>query len=202
MRRQAAADRGRTRGGDVELVVMGASLGGLEALRTVLAALPAEFPPVAVAQHRGVDSGIGLAGLIGRDSILQVVEAEDKVTLRRGWVYLAPADYHLLVEPGSLALSTEAPVSFARPSIDVLFESAAQAYGPRLVAVLLTASSRDGAAGIAAVHRAGGTVVVEDPTTARSPEAPRAALELTPTARVLPLAEIGPFLALPGRYSS
>ncbi|HMB55494.1 MAG TPA: chemotaxis protein CheB [Thermoanaerobaculia bacterium] len=179
----------------VELVVIGASLGGLDALGVVLAALGPGFPPVAVAQHRSPQGESRLAHLLGRGLAVEVGEVEDKEPLSPGRVYLAPADYHLLVEEGRVALSTEAPVAFSRPSIDVLFESAARAYGPRVVGVLLTASSEDGAEGIAAVHRAGGSTVVQDPKTARSPVAPKAALRLTPGARVLPLEEIGPFLA-------
>jgi two-component system chemotaxis response regulator CheB len=181
-----------------ELVVIGASLGGFDALGVVLAALGPGFPPVAVAQHRSPHGESRLAGLLGRGLSLEVHEGEDKAPLERGRVYLAPADYHLLVEPGRLALSTEAPVSFSRPSIDVLFESAAQAYGRRLAAVLLTASSEDGVDGIAAVHRAGGLAVVQAPETALSPVAPRAAIRRTPQARVLPLEEIGPYLAADG----
>jgi len=183
----------------IDLVVLGASLGGLDALRRVLAPLPADFPPVVVAQHRPLGSGPGLASLLARDTALAVSDADDKDPLLAGHVYLAPADYHLLVERGSLALSTEGKVSFARPSIDVLFESAAHVYGHRLVAALLTAASKDGAAGIAAVHRAGGLVIVQDPATAESPIAPRAALRLTPDARVAGLREIGELLARLGR---
>lgn len=182
------------REGGVGLVVLGASLGGLEALRKVLAPLPADFPPVAVALHRSRDSGSGLASMIGRDTALVVGEAEDKEPLSRGRVYLAPPDYHLLIEPGAVALSTEGRVSFARPSIDVLFETAAHAYAGRLVGVLLTAASKDGVAGIAAIHRAGGLAVIQDPETAESPIAPRAALRRTRHARVVALGHIGKLL--------
>src|SRR5438046_815995 len=111
----------------VQLVVVGASLGGLEALRTLLGGLPPDFPaPVAVAQHRRGRDG-PLRNILQEHSALPVVEAEDKLWVETGRVYLAPPDYHLLVEPGHFALSTEGPVTYARPSIDVLFESAAWA---------------------------------------------------------------------------
>jgi two-component system chemotaxis response regulator CheB len=119
-----------------------------------------------------------------------VVEPDDKDRILPGHVYLAPAGYHMLVERGSVALSTDAPIWFARPSIDVLFESVADAYGPRTVAVVLTGANQDGAAGAEAIRNAGGRVLVEDPSSAVSPELPRAALaRFTPDA-VLPLAAI------------
>jgi two-component system chemotaxis response regulator CheB len=179
-----------------DLVAIGASLGGLAALSTVLGALPEGFPAaVAVVQHRRAGEDSLLAEILARATRLPVREPMDKEPATPGTVYLAPADYHLLVEDGSFALSTEAAVAYARPSIDVLFESAAHAYGRRLVAVLLTASSEDGAAGIAAAAERGGYTVVEDPASAASPIAPLAALRRTRVRRVLPLAEIGPHLA-------
>jgi two-component system chemotaxis response regulator CheB len=178
-----------------ELVVVGASLGGLAALRELLCGLPADFPaPVAIVQHRRSDAGSPLAALLGSSSSLPVHEPVDREPLLPGNAYLGPGGYHLLVEPGHLALSVEGPVTWARPSIDVLFESAAEAYRRRLVAVLLTGSSEDGAAGIEAVARRGGTTVVEDPGTAHSPVSPRAALERTAVHHVLPLAQIAGLL--------
>ena len=103
---------------------------------------------------------------------------------------IAPPDYHMLVERGDVALSTDAPVAFSRPSIDVLLESAAAAYGDRLVGVVLTGSNADGAAGLAEVHRRGGLAIVQDPGEAERREMPDAALASVPTAEVLPLAEI------------
>lgn len=178
-----------------ELVVMGASLGGLAALDAILGNLPASFAaPMAIVQHRRADADSRLERLLAVRTSLAVREAEDKDPLCPGTVYLAPADYHLLVERGHLALSVDGPVSFSRPSIDVLFESAADAYGPALVGVLLTASSEDGAAGIAAVAAHGGVTVVQDPATAVSPVAPLAALARTPVEHVLSVEEIAPLL--------
>ncbi len=153
----------------VELVVIGASLGGLEALQKLLAVLPPWMPAIAIAQHRITDHDGRLLDLLGLHSALPVVEPDDKTAIVPGTVFLAPSDYHLLVEPGWFSLSTEGPVQHARPSIDVLFETAADAYGARTVAVALTCSSLDGVAGAVAVHRRGGCVLVQDPDDARSP---------------------------------
>jgi two-component system chemotaxis response regulator CheB len=180
-----------------ELVAVGTSLGGLNALMVLLAALPGGFPvPLAIVQHRSVTpDGGGLAHLLQEHSTLAVVEADDKMPIEPGMVYLAPADYHLLVEePGLFALSTDAPVRSARPSIDVLFQTAADAYGPALLAVLLTGASADGAEGLAAVKSRGGRAIVEDPATAECRTMPAAALAATAVDYVLPLAKIGAYL--------
>src|SRR5262245_9944040 len=128
------------------LIAIGTSLGGLNALLSVIRQLPGELPvPIVVVQHRGAVQATGFVDLLQRSTALTVVEAEDKTPLKPGVLFVAPADYHLLVEDReSLALSTEAPVRAARPSIDVLFESAADAYGDALVGVLLTGASADG----------------------------------------------------------
>jgi len=178
-----------------EIVVIGASLGGLRALDALLAGLPADFPlPVVVAQHRSSDSDDLLGVLLQRGSPLPVCEAEDKQVLAPGCVYLSPANYHLLVEKGHLALSTEAPVMYARPSIDILFESAAAAYAQGVIGVLLTGASADGAQGLAEIKMRGGMVLVQEPATAQSPVMPEAALAASEVDRVLPLSDIAPFL--------
>jgi two-component system chemotaxis response regulator CheB len=177
------------------LVVVGGSLGGFQAVKQVLHDLPADFPsPLVLVLHRSSNTGDGLSSLLQQHSRLAVAEAEDKEPLGAGRVYLAPAGYHLLIEPGSLALSTEAPVNFARPSIDVLFESAAEAYGPGLTGLILTGSSRDGAAGLASIKQHGGLALVQDPAASESAILPRAALAATAVDRVLSLDQIGPFL--------
>jgi two-component system chemotaxis response regulator CheB len=179
-----------------EIVVVGASLGGLEALQAVLAALPSDFPaPLAVVQHRGVDQDSLLCAALQSHSVLPVEEPEDKAAIAPGRVYLAPVDYHLLLERGRFALSTEGRVSHARPSIDVLFESAADAYGERAVGVILTGSGRDGSEGLARIKEAGGLVVVQEPATAESRYLPEAALLACAADHVLPLPAIAPFLA-------
>ncbi len=179
----------------VQLIVIGASLGGLEALRMILGALPADFMvPIVVAQHRHSDSTDRLAAILQRATALKVVEAYDKLVLEAGHVYLAPPDYHLLVEPGSLALSTDGPVSYARPSIDVLFKSAADVYGAALIAVVLTGANHDGAHGLAMLVAAGGQAIVQAPDSAASAMMPAAALAATAVDFVGPLDLIGPRL--------
>jgi two-component system, chemotaxis family, protein-glutamate methylesterase/glutaminase len=175
----------------VGVVVVGASLGGLSALRKLLAALPQGFrPPLVIAQHRRPDTDSRLQEILAGACDLPLVEPEDKEALCAGCVYLAPANYHVLVEREALWLSIDAPVCFARPSIDVLFESAAESFGSAALAVVLTGSSDDGAAGARAIKRAGGMVMVEDPRTAESPVMPKAAMAATPVDVVLPLAEL------------
>jgi|SRR5579871_5963865 len=178
-----------------EIVVVGTSLGGLEALETLLSGLPTDFPlPLAIVQHRRAGSDGMLADLLRRHSALPVEEPHDKEEIAAGRVYLAPADYHLMVEPGMFALSTEGPVRYARPSIDVLFTTAADAYAHRVIAVVLTGANDDGAQGAARVKAAGGLLIVQAPETAESAAMPGAALAAAPADRVLPLAEIAPCL--------
>jgi two-component system chemotaxis response regulator CheB len=179
-----------------ELIAVGTSLGGLSALLELLRALPATLPvPIALVQHRGAGGEATLVEMLSRGTELAVVEAEDKVEMKPGTVYVAPADYHLLVEDqGTLALSTEAPVRSARPSIDVLFETAADAYRGRVIAILLTGASADGAAGLAHVKRLGGCAIVQDPATAECATMPAAGIAAAPVDYVLPLGEIGAHL--------
>ena len=180
-----------------ELIAVGTSLGGLNALTRLLADLPPGLPvPVVIVQHRTIaPDGGGLKDLLQDHTGLTVVEAEDKMALEPGTVYLAPADYHLLVEErGLLALSTDAPVRSARPSIDVLFQTAAEAYGAALLGVLLTGASADGAEGLAAVKDRGGRAIVEDPATAECRTMPAAGLAATAVDYVLPLTEMGEHL--------
>jgi two-component system chemotaxis response regulator CheB len=176
------------------LVVVGASVGGFDALKVVLGALPATFPAaVAIVQHQG-SPGAGLAALLQRYTALTVVDAEDKDDSLPGVVYLAPPGYHLLAESGSLALSVDPPVLHARPSIDVLFESAADVYGPGVTGVVLTGTGRDGAAGLARIKQRGGRTIVQDPATAAKGAMPEAAMASTIVDWVLPLEQIGPRL--------
>ncbi|MDE2483654.1 MAG: chemotaxis protein CheB [candidate division NC10 bacterium] len=179
-----------------ELIVIGVSLGGLTAVKKVLEALPKGFPAaVAVVQHRRLDADEMLVNLLQDLTAMPVVEPEDKDPIRPGYVYLAPSDYHLLVEKGHFALSTDAPVWHARPSIDALFESAADAYRERVVGVILTGNSQDGAQGLAVIKRKGGLTMVQDPHTAEAAAMPKAAIAATAVDKVLPLEAIGPCLA-------
>jgi two-component system chemotaxis response regulator CheB len=178
------------------LVTIGASWGGLNALQRVLGALPGDFAaPVVVAQHRSARADDTLlATLLGQRSELEIRDADDKDELRPGLALIAPPDYHTLVDRGVIALSCDEPVAFSRPSIDVLFESAADAYGSSVIGVVLTGSNADGSQGLAAIQRRGGLAVVQDPETAERPEMPQAALDAVPAARVLPLEQIAPML--------
>jgi len=178
-----------------ELVTIGTSLGGLNALESILNRLAPGFrTPIAVVQHRGVLSTGSLAGTLRRYTDLQVREAQDKEPILPGRITLAPPDYHLMVDGAEYALTTEAPVLFARPSIDVLFQSASDAYGSRLLAILLTGASRDGAAGAAHVKSRGGGLVVQEPASAECSVMPRAAIEAVTPNWVLPVEKIGPLL--------
>ncbi len=178
----------------VGLVVIGTSLGGLHALEIVLRGLGKSFPvPIAVAQHRGKIDG-RLASLLQSHTPLTVKDAEDKDPLTPSTVFVAPADYHLLIDGQTCALSLEAPICFARPSVDVLFESAADSFGRNAIGIILTGSSRDGAAGAARIKAAGGMVAVQDPQECEGPEMPQATLDNTAVDRVLKLEDIAPFL--------
>ena len=179
-----------------DLVAIGASWGGLDAVRTLLGGLPAELDAaVVIAQHRAPESHpTAFRDLLGAVTRLKVREAGDKDELRTGTAYVAAPDYHLLVEPGRLALTTDEPVQYARPSIDVLLQTAAEAYRERCVGVVLTGANADGASGLARIAELGGAAVVQDPETAERDEMPRAALARVPTATVAPVAEIATLL--------
>jgi two-component system chemotaxis response regulator CheB len=175
-----------------ELVVIGTSWGGLHALRRVLGGLPAKFDvPVVVVQHRHRDSDHLLVSLLQDHTPLSVTEVEDKTELAPGGVYVAPAEYHVLVEVGHLALSTEEPVRYSRPSIDVTFESAADSYGSRTIGVVMTGANDDGARGLRRIADRGGAAVVQDPSTAESAVMPAAAIKLVPDAKVATIDEMG-----------
>lgn len=178
-----------------QIIVIGASSGGLAALQVLLPELREDFPcPLAIAQHRGKEAGSGLREFMQKSCRLPIEEPEDKAPIEPGRVYLAPRDYHLLVEKGSFALSTDAPVCYARPSINVLFETAADAYAQHAVGVILSGTNADGALGLAAIKARGGRTLVEEPATAAYRAMPEAALNATQVDRVLPLSEIAPFL--------
>lgn len=201
-----------------EIVVIGASLGGLHALEVLLSGLPKSFPlPVVIAQHRYKDSDSALCVFLQHQCPLPLSEPEDKEAILPGRVYLAAADYHLLVEANyvqgnasssvvgvpTFALSTEAPISYARPSIDALFESAADAYGEKVVGVILTGASADGSQGLLKIKANGGKAIVQEPTTAECATMPKAAIRAlqqhsaNPAVAVdwiLPLKDIAPFI--------
>ena len=177
------------------IVAMGTSWGGLAALTKLLGALPEEFPvPIVVVQHRSKDADRLLAQLLQDATALHVCEVEDKDALCAGTVHVAPANYHILVESGYLSLTTEEPVRFSRPSIDVLFSSAADMYRSETIGIILTGANEDGAAGLAHIVRRGGRALIQDPKTAEIPIMPVAAIEAVPTAEVIGLDDIAPRL--------
>lgn len=182
--------------GRVDAVVIGASAGGIEALTVLLPALPAGLrPPVFIVLHLPRGKPSILAEIFARKCAVPVREAEDKEPVFPGTVYFAPADYHLLLDPGpQISLSADDPVHHSRPSIDVLFESAAEIYGERLLGIILSGANEDGACGLAAIHDAGGLTVVQCPKTARAPHMALSALKLRPADWVLPLDEIAGLL--------
>jgi two-component system chemotaxis response regulator CheB len=173
------------------LVAIGASAGGFQALTQILGRLPVDFSgSIAIVQHRRADESTLLRELLAQRTRLPVIEPCHGEPLRPGHVYIAPPDYHLLVEAGSVALSIDPPVNRSRPSIDVLFDSAAIAYGYRAIGVVLTGASADGARGAAHLAQVRAPLIIQDPRTAEAATCPAAALERVPHAIVLPLAEI------------
>ncbi|MBA4156054.1 MAG: chemotaxis protein CheB [Gemmatimonadetes bacterium] len=181
---------------EYDLIMVGVSAGGLQALSTLLEGLPADFKvPLVLVQHRSKDSTTALCEILQDRSKLPVQEVTDKAPISPGQVYLAPADYHLLVERGQFSLSVDEPELYSRPSIDVAFESAASAYGAGVVGVVLTGANEDGAEGLRAIASRGGHPVVQDPRSAEVPRMPSAALARVPDAVVLSLGDISPYLA-------
>jgi two-component system, chemotaxis family, protein-glutamate methylesterase/glutaminase len=181
----------------VKLVVIGASYGGLYALMDLLGSLTTDFPcPVAVVQHRSPTDNDEqrLGHVLSRYSVLPVHDADHGEVPEPAHVYLAPADYHLLIDAGHFELNVDDLVHYSRPSIDVLFESAARAYGRDVVGVLLTGFGHDGTHGMEAISAAGGVTIAEDPETALQPTMPRNAIAAGAAAEVLTLDAIAPRL--------
>jgi two-component system chemotaxis response regulator CheB len=175
--------------GRVDAIVMGASAGGVEALMTLLPALSAAFRiPIFIVLHVPRDRPSLLPQIFLQKCAVPVCEAGDKEPVRPGTVYFAPPDYHLLIDEGpSLALSADELVNYSRPSIDVLFESAADFYGARLLGIILTGANEDGAEGLAAIHAAGGITIVQQPHSAQVKQMVAAALNRNPASHVLDL---------------
>ncbi|EDN65917.1 response regulator receiver modulated CheB methylesterase [Beggiatoa sp. PS] len=179
-----------------EAVVIGSSAGGIRALSTVLAALPSEFPlPIIIVQHLHPHSDSYLARILESKCQLKVKQADEKETIADGVVYISPPNYHLLIEEDrSFSLSIERQVNFARPSVDVLFESAVYAYRDRLIGIILTGANNDGHQGVKNIKQIGGYVMVQDPKTAEANAMPKAAIAATNVDKILPLEQIGPYL--------
>jgi two-component system, chemotaxis family, protein-glutamate methylesterase/glutaminase len=180
----------------IDAVVLGASAGGVEALTVLLPCLPARLrAAMLIVVHVPRERPSLLTELFTSKCALQVKEAEDKMPVEPGTVYFAPPNYHLLLDKGpQLALSVDDLVHFSRPSIDVLFQSAADIYGKHLVGIILTGANEDGTAGLAAVHRGGGVTIVQEPSSAQAPRMAASALKETQADYVLPLNEIGMLL--------
>jgi two-component system chemotaxis response regulator CheB len=177
------------------IVALGTSWGGLSAMTKLLGALPEGFPiPIVVVQHRSKDSDRLLVQLLQDSTDLKVCEIEDKDALCPGTVHVAPADYHVMVESGYFSLTIEEPLRFSRPSIDMMFTSAADAYGKAAVGVVLTGANEDGARGLAHIVKRGGRALVQDPKNAEIPIMPEAALKAVPSAEVLALDKLAPRL--------
>lgn len=180
----------------IKAIAIGASAGAVQALLRILPALPIGYPlPVLIVVHVPSDRSNALVSLFQSKCQLAVKEAEDKEDMIGGVIYFAPSDYHLLVEDeGTLALSSDEPVNHSRPAIDVLLETAADAYGPALTGIVLTGANHDGAVGLTAVADAGGIAIVENPAGAQMPTMPAAALAACPSAKAMTLDDITSYL--------
>lgn len=179
-------------GRDLRAVVIGASAGGVDALLMLLSDLPSGWRlPIVVVIHLPDPHDSRLAEVFAQRLSIEVREAEDKLPIEEGALYFAPSGYHLSIESDlCFSLSCEPPVLFSRPAIDVLMSSAADAYGPALIGILLTGANEDGAAGLLQIHEAGGLTIVQDPDEALAPMMPLSALALHVPDHVLPLREI------------
>jgi len=179
-----------------EAVVIGASAGGIRALSVVLSALPADFGlPILVVQHIHPNSDSYLVTILGNHARLLIKQADEKEPIEPNTVYLAPPGYHMLVEDDrTISFSLEAPVKFARPSIDVLFDTAVDVYRNGLIGVILTGANNDGAEGCRRIKQTGGYVIAEDPTSAETPMMPKSAIAATTVDQIIPLPNIGPHL--------
>jgi two-component system chemotaxis response regulator CheB len=179
-----------------ELIIVGCSLGGLNAMQILLANLGLDLlTPMILIQHRDKNTSIAMSRVLQKYTHLNVIDADDKATIIPGHLYVAPPSYHLLVDEKMISLSTEMPIKHAQPSIDVAFDSAARSYGTSLIGVVLTSSSTDGAQGAACIESHGGCLIVQDPETAENPTLPRAALAATTRAKIVQLEEIAPLLS-------
>jgi two-component system, chemotaxis family, protein-glutamate methylesterase/glutaminase len=178
-----------------DVIAIGASAGGIEALHTVAASLPGDFPvPVLIVQHMDPRHKSLLAGLLGRRCRLRVKQAANEEEIVGGTIYIAQPDMHLIVRSGRLVLTDTKQVHFSRPSIDLLFQSVADVYGDRAIGVILSGSGVDGADGIRAIKAKGGTTLVQDPATAAHTGMPQAARATNCVDFTLPIEEIGPAL--------
>lgn len=175
-----------------EAIVIGVSSGGMNALKIVASALPANFStPIIVVQHVSARSDSYWIELLNKKSLLHIKEADEKEKIENGTIYIAPPNYHLLIEKDkTFSLTIDERVSFARPSIDVLFESAAEAYKNKLIGIVLTGSNHDGTKGIKRIKECGGLTIIQDPKTAESAYMPQSAIDAIEPDYILPLKSI------------
>jgi two-component system chemotaxis response regulator CheB len=174
-------------------IVIGASAGGIEAVAEILKQLPSHFSlPIIIAQHLHKNQDNYLIQFYNKQTHLKVKEGEGVEKITPGHVYIAPPDYHLLIERDeTFSLSVDEKVNYSRPSIDVLFESAADVYGAELAGVILTGANNDGAYGLKRIKAHGGLALVEDPETAKFSAMPRSAMECTEVDHVAAIGELG-----------
>lgn len=179
-----------------EAIVIGASTGGVEIFTQMFPALPENFVlPIVIVQHLPPDSQNHLTEFLGSISPLPVKQAEDKEPIKAGTIYLAPPDYHLLVENDhTFSLSVSEKVNYARPAIDVLFETAAEVYGDKLIGIIFSGANRDGSSGLHTIKKHGGYTVVQDPSTALADQMPRAAIAATTVDQALSVSQLISFL--------
>jgi len=179
-----------------EVVVIGVSSGGLEALLQIIPKLPKDFElPIIIVNHMLPDADNFLVNFLNEKSQLNVMEAMEKERINKGKVYLAPANYHLLVEPDkTLSLSVDPPLNHSRPSVDILFETAAYAYSGKLIGVVLTGANFDGTIGLNKIKQTGGLTIVQDPQTAKSKAMPRSAIDQVNPHHIIPLNKIASFI--------
>lgn len=178
------------------MIVMGGSAGSMTVLSGLLPIFPADYPlPVVIVQHLHPQQDGYYIEHFQAKCRMNVKEADEKESIRPGTIYFAPPNYHLLIEQErTFSLSIDEKVNYTRPSIDVLFESAADVYGARLIGVILTGANQDGACGLKLIKQRGGLAMVQDPRTAESAYMPQSAIEMSPVDYVLPVREIGELL--------
>lgn len=175
----------------VELIVIGSSMGGMDAMKALLPSFPASFKtPVVIVQHREETENTLLTEILQKLTPFPVREPDDKDFIQNGTFYIAPSGYHLLINKRSFALSTAPHLNYARPSIDVLFWSATEHYGSSLLGVLLSGAGKDGALGLKQISQNKGLTIVQDPTSAVNPSMPEAALKLMKPDHILPVNKI------------
>lgn len=179
-----------------EAIVIGVSAGGLTALTRILGVLPANYHvPIVVVQHRSRDERTLLEEILQTKCKINIRQAEEKEPILSGAVYFAPPDYHLLIEENkTFSLTYDQPENYSRPSIDVLFETAAIVFGSKLAGIILTGANADGSSGIKMISRNGGTTIAQDPATAEYPEMPQSAIKTGYIQKIMDLDAIGKFL--------